>query len=168
VEAIADTSRELLQALDEIVWAVNPRNDNLEHLAGYLEQYAREYYQRTSVECEITVPPLLPQVELTAELRHNVFLAFEEALGNTLKHAKPSKVSVEMSLPPGAFEIVVRDDGRGFTPGEALSNPGRNGLANMQTRLQSVGGRCETISEPGLGTTVRLSCPLPRGTFAAI
>ena len=38
VTAIADNSRELLQALDEIFLAVNPRNDNLEHLAGYLEQ----------------------------------------------------------------------------------------------------------------------------------
>jgi len=166
VTAIADTSRELLQALDEIVWAVNPRNDNLEHLAGYLEQYAREYFQRTAVDCNITVPQFLPQAELTAEVRHNVFLAFEEALGNTLKHANPSQVNIEMSLKEGAFEIVVRDDGRGFTTGEARSKTGRNGLINMQARLKAVGGRCETVSELGRGTTVRLSCPLPYRTLA--
>ena len=119
VEAIADTSRELLQALDEIVWAVNPRNDNLEHLAGYLEQYAREYFLQTPVECVITVPPSLPAVELTAEVRHNVFLAFEEALGNTLKHANPSRVNITMTVRGEEFEIVVQDDGRGFTAGDA-------------------------------------------------
>lgn len=167
VEAIATTSRELLQALDEIVWAVNPRNDNLEHLAGYLEQYAREYFQRTAIQCDITMPSYLPEVELTAEVRHNVFLAFEEALGNTLKHAKPSKVSIEMSVRDGAaFVVVVRDDGKGFAAGEARSQSGRNGLNNMRTRLHAIGGGCETVSEPGRGTTVRLNCPLPATAFA--
>jgi len=166
VEAIAVTSRELLQALDEIVWAVNPRNDNLEHLAGYLEQYAREYFQRTAIQCEIAVPSWLPEVELTAEVRHNVFLAFEEALGNTLKHANPTKVSINMSVKAGAFVVLVRDDGRGFAAKEARTQSGRNGLNNMRARLHAIGGGCETISEPGRGTTVRLSCPLPHAAFA--
>ena len=161
VEAIASTSRELLKALDEIVWAVNPRNDNLENLVGYLEQYAREYFMMTPVECEISVPPLLPSVELSAELRHNVFLAFEEALGNALKHASPTKICVEMSVSGNEFEVEVKDDGRGFAANVADARPGRDGLINMAARLRAVGGRCEMTSEPGRGTRVRLSCPLP-------
>jgi signal transduction histidine kinase len=168
VGAIADTSRELLQALDEIVWAVNPRNDNLEHLAGYLEQYANEYFQMTPVECVITIPPILPHVELTAEVRHNVFLAFEEALGNALKHAKPRKVAIEMSVKGHAFEVLVRDDGCGFTPMEAGSKPGHSGLINLQQRLKAVGGECQITSRPGEGTTVRLECPLPNKTTVTI
>jgi signal transduction histidine kinase len=160
VVAIADTSRELLKALDEIVWAVNPRNDNLEHLAGYLEQYAREYFLQTPVECGITVPSALPKVELSAELRHNVFLAFEEALGNTLKHADPSRVDITMTVRGAEFEIVVQDDGRGFAAGEA-ARAGRNGLNNMRARMRTVGGECLTESQPGQGTAVRLRCPLP-------
>ncbi|HEU5072160.1 MAG TPA: two-component regulator propeller domain-containing protein [Verrucomicrobiae bacterium] len=163
VEAIADTSRELLQALDEIVWAVNPRNDSLEHLAGYLEQYAREYFQMTTVECAISVPPFLPEVELSAEFRHNVFLAFEEALGNALKHANATRVAVTMQMADAAFEICVTDDGRGFDPQHA-GRTGRDGLRNMQARLLAIGGQCETTSAPGKGTTVRLRCPLPQAT----
>jgi len=159
VEAIASTSRELLQALDEIVWAVNPRNDNLEHLAGYLEQHAREYFQKTEILCEIQVPAQLPAFPLSAELRHNVFLAFEEALNNTLKHARASRVGISMELKPGAFEIRVEDDGQGFAPG-AGSKPEQDGLANMRTRLQSVGGSCEISSQPGKGTRICLRFPL--------
>jgi ligand-binding sensor domain-containing protein/signal transduction histidine kinase len=159
VAAIADTSRELLQALDEIVWAVNPRNDNLEHLVGYLEQYAREYFLPTPVECVITVPPTLPKVELSAELRHNVFLAFEEALGNTLKHADPSRVDITMTVRGAEFEIVVQDNGRGFAASEA-ARAGHDGLTNMRVRLRAVGGECVTESELGQGTSVRLRCPL--------
>lgn len=161
VAAIADTSRELLQALDEIVWAVNPRNDNLEHLAGYLEQYAREYFLPTPVECAITVPPALPKVELSAELRHNVFLAFEEALGNTLKHANPSRVAITMTIRAAEFEILVQDDGRGFAANETAARAGRNGLMNMRARLRAVGGECLMESQPGQGAAVRLRCPLP-------
>lgn len=159
VEAIASTSRELLQALDEIVWAVNPRNDTLEQLAGYLEQHAREYFQGTSVECEIHVPAQLPRASLTAELRHNVFLAFEEALNNSLKHAHASRVQVTMSLAPGTFEVRVQDNGKGFAlVPNAL--PGQDGLRNMRDRLRAIGGECELDSRPGGGVAVTLRFPL--------
>ncbi|HEX5222049.1 MAG TPA: two-component regulator propeller domain-containing protein [Verrucomicrobiae bacterium] len=98
IESIATTSRELLQTLDEIVWAVNPRNDSLEHLAAYLSHYAAEYFQNTEVQCEMRLPRDLPHVPLSAELRHNLFLAFEEVLNNALKHSGATKVSVEMAL----------------------------------------------------------------------
>jgi len=161
VEAIANTSRELLQALDEIVWAVNPRNDNLEHLAGYLEQHAREYFQGTAVDCAITVPDQLPEVPLSAELRHNVFLAFEEALSNALQHAGATRVGIDMTLKPHAFAILVRDNGAGFVCPAAPSNSGRHdGLRNMRDRLRAVGGRCTVTSEPGKGTSVCLEFPL--------
>ena len=80
LNSIANTSRDLLQSLDEIVWAVNPHNDTLEHLAAYLGHYATEYLQNTAVDCELHIPQGLPHHPLSAEARHNLFLAFEEAL----------------------------------------------------------------------------------------
>jgi ligand-binding sensor domain-containing protein/two-component sensor histidine kinase len=167
VQAIADTSRELLQALDEIVWAVNPRTDNLEALAGYLEQYAREYFQRTEVDCAILMPPQLPAVHVSAEVRHNVFLAFEEALGNALKHASPSRVTIAVQVDDGTFQIRVTDNGCGFAAEDSFG-AGRDGLSNMRLRLQAVGGTCETTSEAGVGTTVLLTCPLPSSAGVAL
>jgi signal transduction histidine kinase len=164
VTSIATTSRELLQALDEIVWAVNPRNDNLEHLAGYLEQYARDYFQGTPVECRISVPDQLPLVSLGAETRHNVFLAFEEALSNALQHAQATEVAVEMRIRPQAFELLVRDNGCGFQVRSKHSSLGHDGLRNMKERLHSIGGLCMIASEPGRGTTIRLRVFLPVNT----
>jgi len=161
VEAIASTSRELLQSLDEIVWAVNPRNDNLEQLAGYLEQHAREYFQSTSCECRIHVPTKLPGVALSAELRHNVFLAFEEALNNVLKHARAHKVNITMRVEQEFFEVRVQDDGSGFSPA-AKDQPGHDGLVNMKQRLKAMRGDCEILSQPGVGTTVVLRVGLGR------
>jgi signal transduction histidine kinase len=163
LDSIAGTSRDLLQTLDEIVWAVNPHNDTLEHLAAYLGQYATEYLQNTAVECEMHIPRGLPHHPLSAEARHNLFLAFEESLGNALKHGQPTRIRVDMQIAPSQFTITVEDNGRGFDPaaGEgATSGHHGNGLQNMRQRLDILGGQCNIQSRPGRGTTVVLAVPL--------
>lgn len=167
IDAIAATSRELLKTLDEIVWAVNPHNDTLEHLAAYLCQYAREYFQYTAVECDLHVPGKLPQVEMSAETRHNLFLAFEESLNNILKHSGASQLRLDITAEAGCLLITIRDNGHGFTlpveaPGIAAEGPRRsgNGLHNMRQRLQDCGGQCVIESNPSQGTCVSLSMPL--------
>jgi signal transduction histidine kinase len=193
IESIASTSRELLQTLDEIVWAVNPHNDTLEHLAAYLAQYAADYFTNTTMECDLRLPRQLPDHDVSAEARHNLFLAFEEALNNVLKHSGASKVRVEMKLNPVSpsppfrpppspilrlgrggwrgeeLEINVTDNGCGFeSMGTAEPPPGGqrggNGLINMRQRMADVKGLCEIRSEPGCGTTVSLRIPLDRTT----
>lgn len=175
LDSIAGTSRDLLQTLDEIVWAVNPHNDTLEHLAAYLGQYATEYLQNTSVECELRIPRGLPHYPLSAEARHNLFLAFEESLNNALKHGRANRVRVDMHLEPSKFEITIEDNGRGFDPAvmETVSDEnepaaGRhgNGLRNMRQRLDILGGQCTIRSRPGHGTTVILSVPLAPATVS--
>jgi len=171
LDSIAGTSRDLLQTLDEIVWAVNPHNDTLEHLAAYLGQYATEYLQNTSVECELHIPRGLPHYPLSAEARHNLFLAFEESLNNSLKHGRATHVSVDMQLAPLRFDITIQDNGCGFDssavePAVSASGNNRNGLRNMRQRLDLLGGRCAIQSRPGHGTTIILSIPLaPEASF---
>lgn len=169
LDSIALTSRDLLQSLDEIVWAVNPHNDTLEHLAAYLGHYATEYLQNTAVECELHIPQGLPHHPLSAETRHNLFLAFEEALNNALKHGRASRIRVDMRISPGQFEIRVADNGCGFDTGTMIHKPSDadthivkrvgNGLRNLHQRLTDVGGKCSVISSPGQGTTVSLTVP---------
>jgi signal transduction histidine kinase len=169
LDSIAGTSRDLLQTLDEIVWAVNPHNDTLEHLAAYLGQYTTEYLQNTAVESELHIPRGLPHHPLSAEARHNLFLAFEESLNNALKHGRPTRVRVDMQVMPSQFEIRIEDNGCGFSPAVPDSSSsekgvavgaGGNGLQNMRQRLNLLGGQCEIQSRPGHGTTVILRVPL--------
>jgi ligand-binding sensor domain-containing protein/signal transduction histidine kinase len=170
IESIARTSRDLLQSLDEIVWAVNPHNDTLEHLAAYLGHYATEYLQNTTVECQLHIQQNLPDYPLSAEVRHNLFLAFGESLSNALKHGRAAHIRVVMQAEPTHFEITIQDDGCGFdTRATALLNPNLvtlggkrvgNGMRNLQQRLGEVGGVCHIRSQPGQGTTVTLSFPL--------
>jgi signal transduction histidine kinase len=112
----------------------------------------------------------LPTLPVTAEIRHNLFLAFKEALHNVVKHATASEVRVVLKLAAAQLELQVTDDGCGFDtaiPGDGHATAGRiacgSGLANMQRRLEEIGGVCEIRSEPGRGTMVTFIVPL-RGT----
>lgn len=164
LQSIASTSRDLLQSLDEIVWAVNPHNDSLEHLAAYLGHFAAEYFQDTPVELEVDLPGGLPDHPLSAETRHNLFLAFEEALANALKHSGATKIHVSMSLAGARFSIRVRDNGKGCQAGAAPArNGGGNGVANMRQRLQAIGGDFRIESGPQDGTIICLSLELSAG-----
>ncbi len=167
IESIARTSRDLLKTMDEIVWVVNPHNDTLENLASYLSYYAVEYFQNTSLECELRLPSEIPPFALSSELRHHLFLTFEEALNNVLKHSAATHVIVEMKVAGREFELSIQDNGRGFTrPGAAPVAPalpggrGGNGLKNMGQRLAALGGHCRVTSQPGAGTTVTLQLRL--------
>lgn len=162
VAAMAEASRELLRALDEIVWAVNPANDSLEHLASYLAQYAHDFFQGTPVACEVGLPASLPSVQLPSHVRHHLFRAVREALTNILKHSHATRAELHLRCSPEGMEWIVRDNGRGFDPHSPATgaNSGQ-GLTNLHQRMAELGGTCRITSMPGQGTEVCLRLPWP-------
>jgi ligand-binding sensor domain-containing protein/signal transduction histidine kinase len=162
LERIYSTSRELTRSMDEIVWAVNPQHDTLDSLASYLGNFAQEYVGSLGMRCRLEVPLHLPHWPITAETRHNIFLAFKEALHNVVKHSGATEVSVFLNLEATGFNLVVRDNGKGFDPAAVPERPGRgNGLKNMRQRLEKLGGHCEIHSSPGTGTEIKFFVVTP-------
>ena len=92
MDQIYRTARELTRAMDEIVWAVNPKHDTLDSLVTYLGRFAQTFLSAPEIRCRLDVPLSVPAWALTAEIRHHVFLAFKEALNNVVKHARASEV----------------------------------------------------------------------------
>ncbi len=163
---IYETARELTRSMDEIVWAVSPRHDTLESLANYLEKFAQDLLATAGIRCRLDMPLQFPEWRLTSEVRHNLFLAFKEALHNVVKHADASEVQVHLTPKTTSFELVVEDNGRGFAPetrSRPAVDPGRfasgNGLENMTRRLAEIHGRCDIRSAPGQGTKVVFTVP---------
>jgi signal transduction histidine kinase/ligand-binding sensor domain-containing protein len=167
LDRIYGTARELTRAMDEIVWAVNPKHDTLDSLASYLGKYAQDFLGAAKVRCRLDLPVQLPAWHLTAEIRHNLFLAFKEALNNVVRHAAASEVRVALVLQPTGFVLSVEDNGCGFAtepPGDSPTpDPDRyllgNGLANMRLRLAEIGGQCEIQSTFGQGTRFTVVVP---------
>ena len=160
IKMIPTTARRTIQSLDEIVWAINPRHDSLESLANYLSQFASEHMTLAGVHCVLDVPTVVPPLELSAELRHNLVLAARESLQNAASHAAATEVRVSMQLDEAGLTITIADNGRGFDLTRAPRNG--NGLYNMEQRLTGIGGRLEIRSQPGQGTIVRLIVPRAR------
>ncbi|HTL69356.1 MAG TPA: two-component regulator propeller domain-containing protein [Lacunisphaera sp.] len=164
LDNIYTTAREVTRALDEIVWAVDPRHDTLDSLADYMGRYAHDFLTTAGVRCRLDLPATVPAWPLTAETRHNLFLAFKEALHNTVKHAAATEVHIALRVEPDAFALTVRDNGRGLGGGPPDSSGSDrlvsgHGLANMKRRLARIGGRCEISPAAGGGTSVALVVP---------
>jgi signal transduction histidine kinase/ligand-binding sensor domain-containing protein len=165
---IYDTARDLTRAMDEIVWAVNPRYDTLEGLAGYLEKFAQDLLAAADIRCRLDMPMEFPTWRLTADVRHNVFLAFKEALHNVVKHSAASEASIRLTAGATSFELVVEDNGRGFTAGDGKKTASEdsdrllsgNGLENMTRRLSEIRGQCQIQSVPGQGTRITFTVPI--------
>jgi len=154
---ISLTSRQMIEALDETVWTVNPVNDTLPRLANYITHFAEDFFRGTGIFCQMEIPVGLPDLPLTAEFRFNLFLVVKEALNNALKHSGGRTVLLKILLQPGQLELTVRDDGRGFA--SRAVEPG-NGLKNLRNRVQSLGGQIAIESAPGAGTEIHTCLPL--------
>lgn len=166
VDSLSKAARDLLQSLDRMLWAVNPRNDSLEGLSAYLNRYAAEYFQNTPVRCRLAFPEDLPAIPLSAETRHNIFLAFQEALANVLKHSMATQVSAELTCDNGTIQISIADNGCGSNVEPQTASSAKHetrehlGLSGMDQRLRSVGGQCHINSSPNGGTLVQFVLPL--------
>jgi signal transduction histidine kinase len=163
IDKMSQTARDVIRALDEIVWAVNPANDSLEDLATYLCRNATEFFDNSPIVCQFNIPAELPAWRLGMDVRHNLLLAAKDALNNVLKHSGATKVHVQISVVSEWFEVEIADNGRGFAQSDAANGSGSvskkpsrvgNGLANMRQRLESIGGRCYVESRAGEGTRI--------------
>ena len=156
-QRITAAAREMTQHLDEIVWAVDPRNDTLESLLSYLCKFAQDYLGLAGVRCRLDAPASLPDRALASDVRHNLFLTFKEGLHNIVKHATATEVRIRFRPELDQFTIVIEDNGCGLTVGPGVPAPGRNGLQNMRSRMQDIGGAFRVESRAGEGTAIELS-----------
>lgn len=156
-QQICATARDTTRSLDEIVWAVNPSNDTLEGLANYACKYAQDYFALAGMSFRADLPHDLPAQPIPPEVRHNVFLAFKEAVNNVVKHAHASEARVKLQLEADQFILSVEDNGRGT--GDVSGKTLRNGLKNMRKRLADVRGEFEIGPAANGGTLVQLKVP---------
>jgi len=151
---IATSSREMISRLNVIVWALNPRYDNLESLVTYLRRYFGEYLENSGIRFITDFPDMLPEYPITPDTRRNIFYAAQEAIHNAVKHSGCSEIRLVVRINPPKMEITVADNGKGFD--QVRAGSGGNGLLNMRKRAEEMGGEFEIKSKPGVGTWVKL------------
>ncbi|MBW8781502.1 MAG: hypothetical protein JF599_06415 [Verrucomicrobia bacterium] len=153
------SARKAVAALDEIVWAVNPRNDTLPRLLEYLGQCSADFLHAAGIRCRLDFPADIPSRPLAADFRHNLFLIVQEALNNVVKHAAAREVRLHIEAGDAALVVEIADDGRGLP--ESCGSTDSNGLTNLAERASALGGTCEIESRPGCGTCLKFHLPWP-------
>ncbi len=131
---------------------LRPRQLLGETLIEGLGRLVSEFRQNAKVEVSLAAPkePLsdLPQLHALS-----LFHICQEALANIAKHAKASKVTIDLWATSERVLLEVSDDGQGFELDKTSKTVG-HGLANMQTRVQNVGGDVDITSASGEGTSI--------------
>jgi len=158
LEQLTGASRAVVAALDEIVWAVNPKYDSVASMASYYSLFAQRFLNLAGIACRLQVAETFPVTPLDSRRRHGVFLAFKEALNNAVRHSGASQVLIEMAVVENQLKIAVTDNGCGFD--QVASQPGSDGLASMKDRMLKLGGHCSVSSQPEKGTTIEIWLPL--------
>lgn len=155
LDQLSSKAKNVVGTLDEIVWAVNPREDNLRSLVEYIAAFAREFLDIARIPLRSDVTREIPEHPLGAPQRHGIFLAAREALNNIVKHSAATEVKLRIAIDRNKLlEIRIEDNGRGFNPEYAR---GGDGLGNLDRRMQEAGGECRIETFPGQGTTIILS-----------
>lgn len=165
IEKISSISTEMVTAMNEIIWSLNNRNDNLNGLIAYTRAYASEFIDNTHLHLQTHVQEWPQEIAIRGADRRNVFLTVKEALHNVVKHAQATQVSLTIRPQADRLIIEVSDDGNGFVANERTRL--RNGLSNMHNRMGESGGNCE-IDSSVRGTTVKITYPYPGVSTAKI
>ena len=127
-------------------------------LQDYVDQFEERHKISTSLRADEAADRLAPPAAL------QVFRFIQEALTNVRKHAKAREVTVTLaSIGPDQLKIVIADDGQGFMPDRQNNGKSRPlGLTSMRERVETLGGTFHVNSQPGSGTQVNATIPIPR------
>ena len=156
---IADASRELVDAMSDIVWAINPQKDTLSDLTGRMRRFAADILTAGNIKFNWRAPDLEKDIPIGANVRREIFLIFKESINNMVKHSDCTQTDVEFRLSGECLEMLLRDNGKGF---DVSGESDGHGLMSMKERARGLSGDFNIISQSGKGTNITLKVPLER------
>ena len=164
LQKMNQTSTEVITEMNDIVWAINPRNDSMEKILQRMESFARPLAAAKEINLDFSAEPQLVALNLDMEKRKNFYLIFKEAFTNAIKYAGAKNILVSIRQEHNRFILIIKDDGNGFNSVEELKNTSKgmsgNGLRNMRRRAWEMKGECQIASAPNQGTSIRLVFPV--------
>jgi signal transduction histidine kinase len=151
---ISDYTQGSMDAMSDIVWMINSRNDRFENIIVRMRSLAAEIFEATNSKLHMHFDEGLNHVNLNMEERKNFYLIYKEAVNNIAKYAECKDVWISMNLARNKIILEIKDNGKGF---DAKSMHEGNGLFNMRKRADILKGNLTVTSNPGEGTLIKLN-----------
>ena len=143
---ITEVSNELVGAMSDIVWAINPAKDHVSDLTQRMRRFAADILTLRSIRFHFQSGEEVGDIVVRSNLRREVFLIYKESINNIVKHAGAKNVWTEIDVVVGKLTVTIRDDGKGFDPTNLDIKEKGNGLASMRRRTQEIGGNFDLTS----------------------
>jgi signal transduction histidine kinase len=154
LDTITTNSRQMLDAMADIVWTINPENDQFENIILRMKSYAYELLGARQIGFDFTSDPGISSIKLPMEVRKNLYLIFKEATNNLAKYSNAEKALFTLHQHNDRLIMTIRDFGKGFDTAMPMQG---NGLKNMKKRAREVGGDLQIESKPHHGTTIHFT-----------
>jgi PAS domain S-box-containing protein len=150
----------MIGTLRRIASELRPRTLDDLGLQAALESQAQEFESRTGISCNVILPQ--ERLSLDADRSTAIFRIFQESVTNVARHAQATRVEARLVEENDRVIFQVVDNGRGFDPEEARARKSL-GLVGMQERALLLNGDLKIEGVSGVGTTLTLTIPVPRG-----
>ncbi len=157
LEIIKDSTGSIVNNIGNIIWALNPINNTLDGLLGYLREYTFEYLEMHQLNVEFQLPETTGSLVISHEARTHIFMVVKEALHNIVKHSEATNVAISISISSNKLNCSIGDNGTGITTN--TNSRFGNGLHNMRQRITETGGTLSIHSEMGKGTRLEFEVP---------
>jgi signal transduction histidine kinase/ligand-binding sensor domain-containing protein len=164
---IQDNAALLYQGTKDIIWSLNPKNDNLYFLLTHVNDFAVDLFHDTEIEFEnINVNEEFNKYFLPMDYARNIMMICKEALTNILKHSQCTKAMVEAGLFEGNnIMLIIADNGKGFNVNNTEYG---NGLHNIRQRVEYLKAHMEIESNESNGTRIVLTIAIPSAGVVSI
>lgn len=162
LDIVQETASEMVNKLNDVVWLVNPEQDNLEKLLERLEEYASQTTSVKNINFTFSAPENPENIILPIEFRKNIYLFCKEAINNAVKYSEGSKIELSVKQFDHILEFGIKDNGIGFDP-ETVKRG--NGLNNMKKRADEIDASLVMDSGPKQGTKFFLKCKIANEVF---
>lgn len=146
---ITESAGEAQDAMNDIIWSINPQNDQWDKLVAKLRRYASDLLESRNIDYQMTIPDTFPAKTLGMERRRTFWLLFKEMVTNAARHSNCEKLAISLTFEGPLVRLVVADDGCGFQAGTPSD---RNGLKNIAARAEMLAGDLKLETAPGEGT----------------
>jgi signal transduction histidine kinase len=157
LERIASVSRETAASMSDIVWTISPQRDSLADLTIRIRRFASEVFSARDIDCAAVTPASDEHLKLGIDTRRQLLLVAKEAIHNFIRHARGTKVSIELKREEGSVVFRIQDNGIGFDTTAAVDG---HGLASMRARAEKLRGTFAIQSAEGRGTLLEVRIPL--------
>ncbi len=162
LEQIRQNASSLYNGTKDILWALDPKSDNLYEILNHIKDFGSELFLDTAVVFEFQdIDESLNAIKLPLEYSRNIPMIFKELLNNILKHAQATKVTLMLDhLEKKEIVLTLSDNGCGYLQNGSFKG---QGIKNIITRTQRIGGNIDIRSDLGKGTFVTLKLSLGSG-----